>query len=291
MKRLSNLYIRLSRLFLLNLLTLLILGCAPSEDMSADADKVTKPSENTNSPYKKHQLSKASEKQLLADMVWVEGGSFLMGSDAPTARNRENTVHTVNLDGFYIGKTEVQALLWEEIMGWNTAYFTCDTCPINNISWFNVQVFIERLNNATGLKFRLPTEAEWEYAAKGGQQSKGFIYSGSNNIADVAWYQANSKNKSHPVALKQPNELGLYDMTGNLWEFCQDDMERNTYSKQPRTNPLFLRSTDPKHKTMKVIRGSGYEFGPDESEVYRRDGATNNVRMPDIGFRLALSKK
>lgn len=291
MKRLPNLYIRLSRLFLLTLLTLLILGCAPIEDMSADTDKARKPSANSNTPEQKHLLSKASQKQLLADMVWVEGGEFTMGSNVETARNREKPAHQVSLNGFYIGKTEVSQSLFEELMGWNNSFFACDTCPVNNISWSNIQLFIDRLNKVTGKKYRLPTEAEWAYAAKGGNKSQGYIYSGSNNIDDVAWYADNAERKSHPVAMKKPNELGLYDMTGNLWEFCQDDMSRKAYTKEPRINPIYLRTDDPKQKSMKVIRGSGYEFNPNESEVYRRDGATNNVRMPDIGFRLALSNK
>ena len=154
-----------------------------------------------------------------------------------------------------------------------------------------MQLFIERLNTATGKAFRLPTEAEWAYAAKGGQRSKNFLYSGSNNIDEVAWYAGNANKRSHRVATKKPNELGLYDMTGNLWEFCQDTMKRHLYTEQPRVNPLYLDNEKPKQKAMKVLRGSGYEFAANESEVFRRDGATNNVRMPDIGFRLAMTKK
>ncbi|MDX2350683.1 MAG: formylglycine-generating enzyme family protein [Porticoccus sp.] len=254
---------------------------------------VLKPKEQaptTAKPDQPQELSTDLQAQLLQEMIWVEGGSFEMGSNLSTAANREKPAHTVTLDGFYIGKTEVTQQLFEAIMGWNYSYFPCPNCAVNNISWFNMQLFIERLNQATGRVFRLPTEAEWAYAARGGQRSKNFLYSGSNDIDEVAWYAGNAERRSHPVATKKPNELGLYDMTGNLWEFCQDNMKRDIYTEQPRVNPLYLPNKNPKQKVMKVLRGSGYEFSAHESEVFRRDGATNNVRLPDIGFRLAMAK-
>ena len=223
-------------------------------------------------------------------MVLIDGGSFMMGSDSSAALKREQPSHQVTLDDFYMGQTEVTQALFLKVMGWNNSFFNCQTCPVNNISWFNMMLFFERLNRATGQVFRLPTEAEWEYAARGGQLSKGYEFSGSNNIGDVAWYADNAKRKAHPVALKKPNELGLYDMTGNLWEFCQDDISKVAYKQGERINPLVLKTDKPKQKSMKVIRGGGYEFEANESQLYRRDGATNNVRMPDIGFRLAMSK-
>ena len=235
-------------------------------------------------------LSDELHTQLLEEMIWIEGGSFEMGSRLPTAGKREKPAHKVTLDGFYIGKTEVTQQLFEAIMGWNYSYFPCPNCPVNNLSWFNMLLFIERLNEATNKSFRLPTEAEWAYAAKGGQQSKNYLYSGSNNIDEVAWYAGNADKRSHPVATKKPNELGLYDMTGNLWEFCQDTMDRLIYTEQARINPLHSPHKNPKKRAMKVLRGSGYEFAANESEVFRRDGATNNVRMADIGFRLAITK-
>lgn len=254
---------------------------------------VLKPKEQaptTAKPDQPQELSTDLQAQLLQEMIWVEGGSFEMGSNLSTAANREKPAHTVTLDGFYIGKTEVTQQLFEAIMGWNYSYFPCPNCAVNNISWFNMQLFIERLNQATGRVFRLPTEAEWAYAARGGQLSKNFLYSGSNDIDEVAWYASNAERRSHTVATKKPNELGLYDMTGNLWEFCQDNMKRDIYTEQPRVNPLYLPNKNSKQKVMKVLRGSGYEFSAHESEVFRRDGATNNVRLPDIGFRLAMAK-
>jgi formylglycine-generating enzyme required for sulfatase activity len=243
-----------------------------------------------------YRLSAETQVKLFTEMIWVEGGSFTMGSDSDCAAERERPAHTVTVDGFYIGRTELTQDIFEELMGWNTSYFPCAGCPVNNLSWLNIQLFVKRLNQITGKRFRLPTEAEWEYAARGGNRSNGFLFSGSNTIDEVAWYAGNAGNRSHPVAQKTPNELGLYDMTGNLWEFCLDDMSLRSYAlhhrlngDQPRVNPLNLPKDDsPRRKAMKVNRGGGYEFGAEESQVYRRDGASNNVRMPDIGFRLVM---
>ncbi len=243
-----------------------------------------------------YKLSAETQVKLLSEMIWVEGGSFAMGSDDDDAAERERPAHTVTVDGFYIGRTELSQDIFEELMGWNSSYFPCGSCPINNLSWLNIQLFVERLNRVTGKHFRLPTEAEWEYAARGGNRSKEFLFSGSNTIDEVAWFAGNAGNRSHPVAQKTPNELGLYDMTGNLWEFCLDDMNPGSYAlhqrlsgDQPRINPLNLPKDDsPRRRAMKVLRGGGYEFGAEESQVYRRDAASNNVRMPDIGFRLVM---
>ncbi|MCX2980645.1 formylglycine-generating enzyme family protein [Halieaceae bacterium IMCC14734] len=231
-------------------------------------------------------------------MIWVDGGSFTMGSEDDIADDREKPAHTVTVDGFYMGRTEFTQDIFEELMGWNNSYFSCATCPVNNLSWLNIQLLVDRLNEATGKRFRLPTEAEWEYAARGGNRSKGFLFSGSNSIDEVAWYAGNAGNRSHPVAQKAPNELGLYDMTGNLWEFCLDNMSSNLYARhhqlkgdQPRVNPVHIvEASDPRRMVIKVQRGGGYEFEAEESQVYRRDGASNNVRMPDIGFRLVMER-
>lgn len=235
-------------------------------------------------------LPKVMFTELIKNMILVEAGSFAMGSDSPLARNREKPLHQVSLDAFYIGKYELTQDVFEEIMGWNNSYFACDKCAVNNVSWFNMQLFIKRLNIATGKKFGLPTEAQWAFAAKGGNKSQGYKYSGSNNIADVAWFADNANNKSHPVGLKKPNELGLYDMTGNLWEFCLDDMSRKAYRLAQSHNPFMGNRDGLQRKAMKVIRGGGYEFSADENLVFMRDGATNNVRMADIGFRLVMSE-
>lgn len=270
-------------------LILCITFCAEIALADLAREPVEQSSNGSDDGYK-YSLSEELKSRLFKQMIWVEGGSFSMGSDAKEARARERPKHQVSIDGFYIAQSEVTQALFEQVMGWNYSYFPCATCPVNNISWRNMLLFIERLNQSTGKTFRLPTEAEWAYAAKGGKYSKGFRFSGSNNIDEVAWYAGNANRRSHPVAEKKPNELGLYDMTGNLWEFCQDDMSRIAYAHTSAKNPLYLRTDNPQQKAMKVIRGSGYEFAADESEVFKRDGASNNVRMPDIGFRLAMSK-
>jgi formylglycine-generating enzyme required for sulfatase activity len=264
---------------------------------SAYADKVVAPLSEMKADVLTHSqrplqpvLTSDELGSLLESLVWVHGGRFVMGSDSELASKMEGPAHEVTLSGFYLAKTEVTQTLFERVMGWNYSYFQCEDCAVNNISWMNVQLFLERLNTLSGKQFRLPTEAEWEYGAKGGQASKGYRFSGSDNIADVAWYAGNAARKSHPVGLKKPKELGLYDMTGNLWEFCFDDMSRKAYQREENHNPVVASASGNKVKSMKVIRGGGYEFSENESLVFKRDGATSNVRMADIGFRLAMSK-
>lgn len=276
-------------IFQLSLITSFLSVSLVAKTENLEAPSPLPLSENTVKKERTFTLPKHMFDELMNNMVLIEAGSFVMGSDSTLARKREQPVKQVSLDAFYIGKYELTQDVFEQIMGWNNSYFTCDNCPVNNISWFNIQLFIERLNLATGKKFSLPTEAQWAYAAKGGNKSQGYKYSGSNNINEVAWFADNASNKSHPVGLKKPNELGLYDMTGNLWEFCLDDMSRLAYSRTESHNPFLGNKNDLKRKSMKVIRGGGYEFSATENLVFMRDGATNNVRMADIGFRLAMS--
>lgn len=157
------------------------------------------------------------------NMVWVDGGTFRMGatseqgSDADSdADSDEKPVHSVTLSSYYIGKTEVTQALWKAVMGSNPSYFEGDDLPVEQVSWDDCQEFIRKLNSLTGQNFRLPTEAEWEFACRGGNNSRGYKYSGSNYIDNVAWNWDNSGKKTHPVATKSPNELGIYDMSGNV---------------------------------------------------------------------------
>lgn len=219
------------------------------------------------------------------DMVFVKGGTFTMGSNSSEAPESDKPAHSVKLDSFYISKFEVTQALFESVMGSSLSYFPNPNVPVNNISWQQANYFVKQLNELTGEDYRLPTEAEWEYAAKGGQKSQNFTYSGSNNIDDVAWYSKNSNNQAHPVGLKKPNELGLYDMTGNVGEFVIDAFDSNYYPNSPTNNPNNAEDTDIglAHKS---VRGASFSYNADESQNYRRDFASQSVLMSDMGLRL-----
>ena len=180
------------------------------------------------------------------EMVKVEAGSFNMGAtpEMQAPYEVEKPVHRVTLtNNYYIGKYEVTQALWQAVMGSNPSYFKGDDLPVEQVSWNDCQDFISKLNAMTGKRFRLPSEAEWEYAARGGKKSRGYQYSGSNTLGDVAWYEGNSGSKTHAVGTKQPNELGIYDMTGNVSEWCQDWY--GSYSSSPQTNPIGAVSGSP----------------------------------------------
>ncbi len=167
-------------------------------------------------------------------MVFVEGGTFEMGSND---YDNEKPVHRVTVSDFYIGKYEVTQKEWQEVMGNNPSRNKGDDLPVENVSWNDIQDYLQRLNAKTGGNYRLPTEAELEYAARGGNKSHGYEYSGSNTLDNVAWYYDNSGSKTHSVGTKQPNELGIYDMSGNVWEWCNDWYGENYYSSSSQNNP------------------------------------------------------
>jgi formylglycine-generating enzyme required for sulfatase activity len=173
-------------------------------------------------------------------MVAVQGGTFTMGATSEQgsdAYSDEKPAHRVTLSNYYIGQTEVTQALWQAVMGSNPSKWKGSNLPVEQVSWNDCQQFITKLNQLTGRKFRLPTEAEWEYAARGGNKSRGYKYAGSNDICSVAWYSDNSGKKTHPVGQKQANELGIYDMSGNVLELCQDWYDKGYYSKSPSNNP------------------------------------------------------
>ncbi|MCC4831357.1 formylglycine-generating enzyme family protein [Shewanella sp. 10N.7] len=223
---------------------------------------------------------------IMADMVLVDGGSFVMGSNLETAKKSEQPAHEVSVDSFYISKFEVTQELFESVMGGSNSFFVNPKVPVNNLSWQQAVYFIERLNELTGDNYRLPTEAEWEFAAIGGNKSKGFTYSGSNNIDDVGWYAQNANNRAQPVGLKKPNELGLYDMTGNVGEFVIDKFDEGFYRVSPKHNPNNAQHSDINlaHKT---TRGGSFAYDANESENFRRDFASQSILMSDLGLRLA----
>ncbi len=214
-------------------------------------------------------------------MVAVDGGTFQMGSE--TGDSDEKPVHEVKLNSFSIGQTEVSQELWEAVMNTNPSNWKGLMLPVERVSWNDCQTFITKLNSLTGQQFRLPTEAEWEYAARGGNQSKGYTYSGSNNIGDVAWYDSNSGSKTHEVATKAPNELGIYDMTGNVWEWCQDWYASSYYSSSLIINPK-----GPSSGSHRVRRGGSWLNTAENCHCANRDGSTPDYTSDGLGFRLAL---
>lgn len=219
-------------------------------------------------------------------MIKVDGGTFTMGATAEILRpyQQEKPTHKVALSTYYIGETEVTQALWQAVMGNNPSKFKGDDLPVENVSWNDCQKFILKLNELTNRRFRLPTEAEWEFAARGGNRSRHTQYSGSKNMNDVAWHGYNSGGITHPVKSKKANELGLYDMSGNVWELCQDWF--GEYSRTFQKNP-----TGPDSGTERVIRGGGWRqtFGGCNSYSYRVSSKPD-VGRDDEGFRLALSE-
>ena len=225
-------------------------------------------------------------------MVPVEGGTFMMGATAEQGNDgseREKPVHQVTLDSYYIGQTEVTQELWAAVMGSNPSNFIGSLNPVENVSWQDCLEFIIALNQLTGQNFRLPTEAEWEFAARGGNESQGFKYAGSNNIDNVAWYSGNDSWQvrgtgtygTHPVATRMPNELMLFDMSGNVHEWCQDWY--GSYSSDSQTNP-----TGPIAGTNRVYRGGSWYFDEWFCRVSFRNSVTPSYRSYGIGLRLAM---
>ena len=220
------------------------------------------------------------------DMVRVEAGTFTMGAtpEMKDPWDDEKPVHQVTLtNDYYIGKYEVTQALWQAVMGNNPSYFKGDNLPVEYISWDDCQEFISKLNSITGKTFRLPTEAEWEYAARGGKKSRGYQYSGSNNLSDVAWYKNNSGSKTHAVGTKQGNELGIYDMSGNVWEWCQD--WKGTYSSSSQVNPTGANSG-----FYRVFRGGSWGSSARSCRSSCRDFDTPVNRNINLGLRLVLSE-
>ena len=217
-------------------------------------------------------------------MIAVQGGTFTMGATSEQGSDTssdEKPTHKVTLSDYMIGETEVTQELWKAVMGTNPSYFSGTQNPVERVSWEDCQNFIAELNAMTGKKFRLPTEAEWEFAARGGNKSNGFKYSGSGSIDKVAWYEGNSSSKTHPVKQKQANELGIYDMSGNVWEWCQDWY--GSYSSSAQTNP-----TGPSSGSNRVYRGGGWDTYAAYCRVSFRSSDTPTDSNILLGLRLAL---
>lgn len=221
------------------------------------------------------------EPELAAQMVNVKGGCFQMGSN--DGESNEKPVHEVCVSDFAIGKYEVTQGQWQAVMGSNPSKFSScgPDCPVEHVRWNDVQEFIEKLNGLTGKNYRLPTEAEWEYACRsGGKKEK---YSGTNDdssLTDYAWYNKNSNDKTYKVGTKKPNGLGIYDMSGNVWEWVEDTYSSTAYSSHSRNNPINTGGAD------RVIRGGSCDDGPRYVRAAIRVGLSPVVH-DNVGFRLA----
>ena len=223
--------------------------------------------------------------QLIGNMVHVQGGTFTMGRTSNKAYwcdDSDQPAHQVTVGSFYICKYEVTQKLWKAFMGSNPSWTKADNMPVEWVNWVTAQKFIRKLNAFSGKKFRLPTEAEWEYAARGGNRSHNYLYSGSDDINAVAWWQDNSGDKLHPVGTKRPNELGLYDMTGNVYEWCSD--WQAPYTSGAQTNPK-----GPQTGSWRVMRGGNQSSSDSECGVMTRSQC-----LPDIatccGLRLVCDR-
>ncbi len=219
-------------------------------------------------------------------MIFVKGGVFRMGSNS--GGSDERPVHEVAVSSFFISRYEVTQAEWYSVMIRDTTdrYFGgCDSCPVERVTWYHAMEYIERLNSLTGKNYRLPTEAEWEYAARGGVNSRGYRFSGSNKADSVAWTDGNSGNRVHPVGRKKPNELGLYDMSGNVFEWCADWYLDTFYKISPKEDP-----SGPETGEKKVMRGGSWFFDRCGTRCTDRDYGNPLFRYGYVGFRLCLSE-
>ena len=220
------------------------------------------------------------------EMVKVNAGTFTMGAttEMQNPYDYEKPAHQVTLtNNYYLGKTEVTQALWTAVMGSNPSNFKGDNKPVERVSWNDCQSFISKLNAATGKNFRLPTEAEWEFAARGGNNSRHYQYSGSNTLNDVGWYTDNNSNTTHDVATKRPNELGLFDMSGNVWEWCSDWY--GSYSSNTQYDPA-----GPTSGSDRVSRGGGWKGSAWACRSSGRFYGSPGSRYDILGLRLALSE-
>lgn len=246
-----------------------------SETSNYNQSPPSNPGNNTNNSPKTDIFANS--------MVLVKGGTFLMGC-SPTkdgnCQNDETPTHWVTLSDFYMGKFEVTQKEWNVIMGTNPSENKgCDNCPVEKVSWQDTQQFISKLNSLTESKYRLPTEAEWEYAARGGATRQGLKYSGSNILDEVAWFISNSGRKTHPVGGKKANSLGLYDMSGNVWEWCSDYY--GSFSGSAQINPK-----GPNIGSYRMLRGGSWIQDASYSRSANRNKTIPTYTGNDVGFRI-----
>lgn len=228
-------------------------------------------------------------------MVFVKGGDMQLGCNEnrdDSCKTTETPAHTVTLTDFYIGETEITQSQWMAVMGRdnNPSYWKGNTLPVERVSWAECQRFVNRLNKylarelPEGYRFALPSEAQWEYAARGGEKSAGTRYSGGNSLNVLAWFYSNSNERTHDVRIKTANELGLFDMSGNVWEWCQDWFDGNYYAEnQDWKDPL-----NKQESTHYVLRGGSWNYAEPYSRCATRNYGSLHTRYEDCGFRIAL---
>ncbi len=215
--------------------------------------------------------------RLSFEMIFIDGGVLLLGNESQ---------HKVTLKSFYLGKYQVTQEVWESVMGNNPATFQGKNRPVEQVSWDDTQQFIRFLKRRTGKSFRLPSESEWEYAARGGRYSQGYTYAGSDKLSQVGWYEGNSNDETHEVGLLLPNELGLYDMSGNVSEWCTDDWHYN-YDGAPANGSAWVDTPD--RGAGRVLRGGGYFNTAEFCRPAIRGRDAPDFRLGIFGFRLAMS--
>lgn len=295
--------------FIFSVLTLIVLiipgGCKPDNKMSIDertalvntrdsldaisrdtilvsignsSKKIKMAWSRNTTPFQKQAIE-----MLLQELIYVEGGTFMMGctKEQDLCEEAEFPAHQVTLSSYYIAKHEVFQLLWLETMGYNPTVHKNNKYPISNVSWDECQDFIKKLNHITSLHFALPTEAQWEYAAKGGNKSKNTIFSGSDKIEKVAWYKDNARSLYHVVGTLAPNELGIHDMSGNVWEWCSDYY--GPYTSNPLINPK-----GPATGINRVYRGGSWLDNMNYTRISNRNCGRADYKMNCIGLRLVL---
>jgi formylglycine-generating enzyme required for sulfatase activity len=218
------------------------------------------------------------------EFVWVPAGCYMMGSNSSEASSHEKPVHEVCLDSFWIGKYQLSQGQYKKIVGNNPSKFKSgEDYPVERVSWEKAKDFISKFNQQSGKRFSLPTEAQWEYAARSGGEDQ--EYAGGNDVEQFAWYESNSGDTTHAVGTKASNELGIYDMSGNVWEWCEDVYDENAYEKHEHNNPLITSGS-----TYRVIRGGSWIFNPRYVRAAFRVRFTADYRFINLGFRLCLSQ-
>lgn len=236
----------------------------------------------TQNKKKNVKVSSKSVKDF-CEMVFVKNGTFRMGSNEGT--KAETPVHGVDISDFYIGKYEVTQKQWQDIMGYNPSHFVGLNRPVENVTDTEIYKFFDKLEEKTGIRYSLPTEAQWEFACRGGRKGKGYKYSGSDSIDEVGWYRDNANKKTHDIGKKKPNELGLYDMTGNVQEYCWDSFG-GRYAAPPQKDP-----TGPTDGDGNVIRGGSYKSKFKDCRSTWRDCRDSRLKFIDVGFRVARRVK